>query len=220
MAEVKIVSTLHSSTSRDYLSRMCDGKIEAMKVARRYDKEYWDGDRRFGYGGYRYILGRWEPVARQLIQQYHLTNTSKILDVGCGKGFLLFEIKKIIPGCSVAGFDLSSYAIKNSKEEVRDHLFVHKAEEKYGFKDQEFDLVIAITTLHNLLLPDLKKALREIERVGKQKFIVVESYRNDQELFNLQCWALTARSFFMPTEWRWLFDEFQYNGDYEFIYFE
>jgi len=220
MAEAKIISLLHTATSRNYLSRMNDDKVNAMIIARRYDKDYWDGERRYGYGGYHYIPGRWEQVAKDLIQMYHLDNRSKILDVGCGKGFLLFEIKKLLPGCTIVGFDISVYAIDHAKEEIKEHLFVQQAQQKYNFKNKEFDLVISITTLHNLILPVLKKSLQEIERVGKQKFIVVESYRTEKELFNLQCWALTAQAFFTPPEWRWLFDEFMYTGDYEFIYFE
>lgn len=217
---LNIVSSLHTKTKRDYIGRMTDDKIECMKVARKYDKDYWDGDRRYGYGGYKYMPGRWEPVARKLIETYNLDENSKILDVGCGKAYLLFEIKKILPKCKVVGFDLSEYAIENSKEEIRDHLFVHKAEDPYDFEDNEFDLVISITTLHNLKIQNLKSSLKEIERVGKNKYICVESYRNEDELFNLECWALTAEAFFSPEEWIWLFDEFGYTGDYEFIFFE
>ncbi|MBW2975677.1 class I SAM-dependent methyltransferase [Candidatus Woesearchaeota archaeon] len=217
---LKIISSLHKSTKRDYLGRMGDDKIECMKIAKTYGYDYWDGSRRYGYGGYKYMPGRWEPVARTLIEKYNLTEDSKILDVGCGKAYLLFELKKLIPNCKIVGFDLSKYAIDNSKEEIKEYLFVHKAEDSYPFKDGEFDLVISITTLHNLQVQDLKSALKEIERVGKEKYIVVESYRNEEELFNLECWALTAESFFRPEEWVWLFNEFGYSGDYEFIYFE
>jgi ubiquinone/menaquinone biosynthesis C-methylase UbiE len=217
---LKIISTLHQSTKRDYLSRMNDDKIECMKVARNYGFDYWDGDRKYGYGGYKYMPGRWAGVAQILIDQYKLPKNAKILDVGCGKAYLLFELKKLLPESTVVGFDLSPYAIENSKEEIRDKLFVHKAEDKFPFKDKEFDLVISLTTLHNLHLFDLKKALKEVERVGKNKYIVVESFRNEAELFNLECWALTANAFFNPEEWVWLFNEFGYTGDYEFIYFE
>lgn len=216
---ITIVSDLHRKTKRDYVGRMSDNKIEAMDLARRYDKDFWDGERRYGYGGYRYD-GRWGTVAKKLIEQYNLDNHSSILDVGCGKGFLLYEINKLLPGSNVRGFDISEYAINNSKEEIRKNLYIGRAEEKYPFKDNKFDLVISLTTLHNLLIFDLKKALQEIERVGKNKFIVVESYKNPEELFNLQCWALTCESFFRPEEWEWLFKEFKYNGDYEFIFFE
>ncbi len=220
MNQLNIITSLHQGTKRDYVSRMNDNKVTCMEIARRYSQEYWDGDRRYGYGGYRYIPRRWEPVAKQLIEKYNLTNNSKILDVGCGKAYLLFEIKKILPGCKVVGFDFSEYAINNAKEEIKERLFVHRAQDPYPFEDKEFDLVISITTFHNLYINDLKPALQEMERVGKNKYLAVESYRNDKELFNLQCWALTAEAFFKPEEWVWLFNEFGYSGDYEFIYFE
>ena len=198
---------------------MNDDKVECMKISRKYGREYWDGDRRYGYGGYRYD-GRWETVAKKLIEAYNLPENAKILDVGCGKAFLLYEFKKLLPKCEVKGFDISEYAIKNAKEEVKSSLFVHRAQEPYGFGDKEFDLVISLNTLHNLTLPELQTALSEIERVGRNKYVTMESYRNELELFNLECWALTAESFFRPEEWVWLFERFGYTGDYEFIYFE
>lgn len=216
---LNIVTPLHRRSKRDYIGRMIDHKAECMKVARRYDREYWDGDRRYGYGGYRYD-GRWEVVAKGLIDRYRLPDNAKILDVGCGKGFLLYEFKKLLPHARITGFDLSEYAIDNAKEEVRDHLFIFNASDPYPFGDREFDLVVSITTLHNLYIYELKSALMEIERVGKEKYIVVESYRDEEELFNLQCWALTCESFYKPQEWIWLFNEFRYTGDFEFIYFE
>jgi ubiquinone/menaquinone biosynthesis C-methylase UbiE len=214
-----IVTPLHTRTSRDYLARMQDDKVACMETARRYDADYWDGDRRFGYGGYRYD-GRWKPVAERLIAIYDLKPDAAILDVGCGKGFLLFELQQLLPTARIAGFDISGYAIANAREEVRPHLFVHRAQDRFPFADNEFDLVISLTTLHNLHLPDLAAALREMERVGREKYLVVEAYRNEQELFNLQCWALTCAAFFTPAEWEWLFGTFGYGGDYEFIYFE
>jgi SAM-dependent methyltransferase len=213
-----IVTPLHTSTTRDYLARMQDDKVACMQVARRYDAEYWDGERRHGYGGFRYD-GRWRPVAEKLVSAYNLPPDAAILDVGCGKGFLLYELQQLLPAARVCGFDLSDYAIANAKEEIRDRLFVHRAQDPYPFANQEFDLVISLTTLHNLQLPDLKAALEEMGRVGKNAYLVVESYRTEQELFNLQCWALTCAEFFTPEEWIWLFNEFGYRGDYEFIYF-
>lgn len=216
---LNIVTPLHKKTSRDYLGRMNDDKVECMKVARRYGQEYWDGDRRYGYGGYKYD-GRWSVVAKGLIEAYNLPEDAKILDVGCGKGYLLYEFKKLLPNAEIKGIDISEYGIQNSKEEVRASLSVRRAQDPYPFADKEFDLVVSITTLHNLMLPELHSALREIERVGRNKYVVVESYRNEAELFNLECWALTAESFFSSQEWVWLFSHFGYTGDYEFIYFE
>ena len=217
--ELNFITSFHLSTKRDYVKRMFEDKINSMKVARKFEEDFWDGERKYGYGGYKYIPNLHKPLADKLINYYKLTNSSKILDVGCGKGFLLFEIKKILPEIQVFGFDISKYSVINSKEEIKQNLFNLKAQDKYPFKDNEFDLVLSINTLHNLIIQDLEKALKEVERVGKQKYIVVESYRNVEELFNLQCWALTAECFFKKEEWLWLFEKFGYKGEFELIYF-
>jgi ubiquinone/menaquinone biosynthesis C-methylase UbiE len=216
---MNFVTPLHTTTVRDYLARMQDDKVECMRVARRFDADFWDGDRRYGYGGFRYD-GRWKEVAEKLIESYNLQPEASILDVGCGKGFLLYELKQLLPEARICGFDISKYAISNAKEEVCNSLFIHPAQDPYPFADKEFDLVISLTTLHNLLMHDLKSALQEVERVANNKYLAVEAYRNETELFNLQCWALTCEAFFKPEEWVWLFGEFGYHGDYEFIYFE
>ena len=156
-----------------------------------------------------------------LIENYKLSNDSSILDVGCGKGFLLYELKQLVPGLNITGFDVSRHGLTNAKEEVKDCLFNQRAQEApYPYKDNEFDMVISLGCVHNLRIFDLETALKEIERVGRQGYIMMESYRNEQEQFNLQCWALTCESFFDHEEWPWLFDHFGYTGDYEFIYFE
>jgi SAM-dependent methyltransferase len=215
-----IVTPLHQLTRRDYLARMTDDKVHCMKVAKQYGVEYWDGDRRYGYGGYKYMPGRWKPVAEALICNYNLGPGSKVLDVGCGKGFLLHEMLLLEPELEISGFDISAYGIDCAPDSVKPRLFLHQAQVPYPFADKEFDLVISLGTLHNLRLFDLKAALTEVERVGKNAYVMVESYRNEQELFNLECWALTAESLFDKDEWIWLYRQFGYRGDYEFIYFE
>ena len=219
MVKRNFITKLHNSTKRNYLERMNDNKIHCMQIAKKYEKEYWDGDRRYGYGGYKYIPGRWRSVAKKLIKTYKLKAGSKILDVGCGKGFLLKEMVILEPKLKVYGFDISKHALKHIDKKLRKNFRKLKAQSKYPYKKNFFDLVISITTLHNLEIFDLKKALKEIERVGKKKYLLVESYRNEKELFNLQCWALTCESFFSETEWKWLYKKFNYSGDYEFIYF-
>ena len=214
------ITKLHTSTKRDYLKRMLDKKVFCMRIAKKFDKEYWDGNRRYGYGGYKYIPNRWSKVAKDLISHYKLKAGSKILDVGCGKGFLLWEMIKIQPNLKIYGFDISKYALKKSFKHKNIKLFSHKAQKKFPFKKNYFDLVISLGTLHNLSIEDLKKSIKEIERTGKKKYVMVESYRTDKELFNLQCWALTCKSFFSKNEWEWIFKEFKYNGDHELIYFE
>ena len=221
MGKVKnFMSKLHNSTRRNYVSRMIDNKVNCMKIAKKYDKKYWDGKRRFGYGGYKYIPGRWANVAKSLIKNYKLNNNSSILDVGCGKAFLLYEIKKLLPNIKICGFDISKYGLNSSKKEIKKFLFAHKAQNKYPFKNKQFDLVISLGCLHNLKIFEIKKALNEIQRVGKKSYVMLESYRNEKELFNLQCWALTCESFFEKKEWIWIYNYFGYKGDYEFIYFK
>jgi len=217
---LNIVTPLHKSSKRDYLARMVDDKVQCMKLAKQYGKDYWDGERRYGYGGYKYIPGRWKTVAEELIGIYNLKSRSKVLDIGCGKGYLLYEIKLLIPDLDITGLDSSDYGLENAKDELKPFIFNHKAEVKLPYNNKEFDLVISLGTFHNLRLPELKIALTEMERVGKKGYLMLESYRNENELFNLQCWALTAESFFDKKEWIWLYKHFGYTGDYEFIYFE
>jgi len=214
-----LVTPLHRRTARDYLPRMLDDKVRCMRKAKAYGADYWDGDRRYGYGGYRYD-GRWKPVAERIIAHYRLPPDARILDVGCGKAHLLHEIGLLLPQARCVGFDLSAHALADSPAPIRDRLFMHRAEHPYPFADDSFDLVLSLGCLHNLPLFDLAAALAEIGRVGREAYVMVESYRNEQELFNLQCWALTCESFFSAAEWTWLFRHLGYAGDFEFIYFE
>src|SRR5215216_2370059 len=123
---LNIVNQLHRRTARDYVGRMADQKVHCSVVARRFDRDYWDGDRRYGYGGYRYD-GRWAVVAQQLVETYKLPRNTKILDAGCGKGFLLYEFTRLLPECEVTGFDLSDHAVATAKEEVRPRIARRRA---------------------------------------------------------------------------------------------
>ncbi|MBI5569131.1 MAG: class I SAM-dependent methyltransferase [Desulfomonile tiedjei] len=220
MAFLDFISVVHKRTKRDYVGRVNEyPKAEAAKVAKQFGYDYWDGDRNVGYGGYRYD-GRWLAVAEAIAQHYGIKSGDRILDVGCGKGFLLYEFTRAVPGVEVAGIDISAYAIENSKEEVRPFLRVGHAKE-LPYESKSFDLVISVNTLHNLKIFDLFEAFREIERVGRgDKFTCVESYRNEEEKVNLLYWQLTCESFFSPEEWDWIFEQTGYTGDHGFIYFE
>jgi len=223
MAYIDLMSALHKSTQRDYLARVNDPdfpKARAAELAKKWEFDYWDGDRRICYGGYRYIEGRWEKVARAMAEYYGIKPGDKILDVGCGKGFLLYDFTKVVPGLELHGIDISEYAIENSKEEIKDRLQVGNAI-SLPFPDNYFDFVFSVTTLHNLHCYDLDKALREIERVGKQsKYICVESYRNEEEKANLLYWQVTCEAFNTPGAWEWWFKQTGYTGDHSFIFFE
>lgn len=216
---LNVITPLHKRTKRDYVGRMVDDKVPCMLKAREYGVDYWDGDRRYGYGGYKYD-GRWKVVAEKLIDTYGLKSDVHILDVGCGKAHLLYELKQLLPQAEVVGFDISRHGIADAPELVRPQLMDYRAQDPYPWGDGHFDLVVSLGCLHNLRIFEVQTALKEIERVGRNKFIMVESYRSEQELFNLQCWALTAESFFDTAEWIWLYNNFGYTGDYEFIYFE
>ena len=214
------VSRKHNSVSRNYIERMMNMKVKCMKISKKFSYDYWDGDRKYGYGGYTFIDGYWKPLALKLIKNYSLSNKSSLIDIGCGKAYLLYEIKKILPNIKLIGLDISSYAIKNSHKTIKNRLINYDARKKLPFKNKEFDLAISLGTFHNFEISELKISLSEIRRISKKSYVMVESYRNNQELFNLQCWALTANSFFSKKEWIWLYNEFKYDGDYEFIYFK
>jgi protein-L-isoaspartate(D-aspartate) O-methyltransferase len=223
MAYIDLLSAVHKSTQRDYLARVNDvdfPKAKAAALAKQWGFDYWDGDRKICYGGYRYMEGRWEKVARAMVEHYDIKPGDKILDVGCGKGFLLYDFTKVVPGVEVYGLDISEYAIENSKEEIKWRLQLGDAT-SLPFEDHSFDFVYSITTLHNLHCYDLDKALLEIERVGKKnKYICVESYRNEVEKANLLYWQVTCEAFNTPEEWDWWFKKTGYTGDHSFIYFE
>ena len=220
MANVDFLTTLHRSTPRDYLARVnAHDKAASAEKALRWDYDYWDGERHLGYGGYRYD-GRWRKVAEQFVEHYQLRANARILDVGCGKAFLLYEFTQVLPGATVAGLDVSQYALDHAKPEVQANLKLGTAA-KLPWDDHSFDLVISINALHNLYNFDLFSALQEIERVGRQaKHITVESYRNEVEKVNLLYWQLTCRAFLSTAEWVWLFEQAGYTGDWGFIFFE
>lgn len=220
MAYIDFVSDLHSKTERDYIARVVsEDKAECSIIAKQYGYDYWDGDRKYGYGGYHYD-GRWRAVAEKMVEYYNLKPGQKVLDVGCGKAYLLYELSKVVPGLIVRGIDISEYGLAHAKEEIKDCLQYGLAQD-IPFEDNEFDLVISLTTLHNLKVYDLKKAVQEIERVSKgNSYIMVESFRNDREEMNMLYWQLTCASYYSVDEWEWLYKEWGYKGDYSFIFFE
>jgi protein-L-isoaspartate(D-aspartate) O-methyltransferase len=222
LAYIDFLSPIHKATTRDYLSRVNDPeypKAKAASLAKQWAYDYWDGDRRINYGGYKYIPGRWAPVAQALIEYYGLKPGDKVLDVGCGKGFQLFELIQARPGLIVKGIDISEYAIENSHQEIRKLIECGNAS-NLPYENKEFDLVYSINTLHNLSNSELDMALREMERVGKNKYLCVESYRTEIEKSNLLYWQVTCEQFNTPEDWEWWFNHTHYSGDHSFIFFE
>ena len=200
-------------TKRDLKKRLITKSPEDRKLARKFGYDFFDGDRKNGYGGYYYNPRFWNKVVKDFIKFYKLNNKSKILDIGCGKGFMLHDFKQALPKSTVRGIDISSYAIKNSLLSVKEYLKVGNAK-KLVFPDSYFDLSISITTLHNLNINDFKKSINEIKRVSKKSFITVDSYRNELEKKRMDAWNLTAKTYMHRKDWIKLFKEINYNGDY------
>ncbi|MBM3944712.1 MAG: methyltransferase domain-containing protein [SAR202 cluster bacterium] len=190
------------------------GASEAFKlIARQFGREYFDGKRTTGYGGYRYD-GRWVPIAERIRDYYGLKAGDRVLDVGCAKGFLLHDLKAVVPGLEVAGLDISAYALGEAMSDVRGRLVRGEASQ-LPFPDRSFDLVMSINTLHNLDRGPLLRALTEIERVSRRaKYVQVDSWLTEQQRENLSYWLLTALTVVAPDDWRSLFREAGYAGDY------
>ena len=220
MAYVDFVEKLHTSTKRDYVQRVVEhDKAACAEVAQQWGQDYWDGERCFGYGGYHYD-GRWLPVAEAIARHYDLKPGMRILDIGCGKGFLLHELTRAVPGIEIAGLDISEYGIENAKDEVKPYLKLGNAID-LPYDDQSFDFVVSLGMLHNLFNYQIDKALKEIERVARgSKYLMFESYRNEREKANLLYWQLTCHAFHTPEEWQWIFDQAGYTGDFGCIFFE
>ena len=220
MREIDFLAKYQKATHRDYIARVtAHDKAECAAIAKQWGKEYWDGERQFGYGGYRYD-GRWRAVADDIARHYGLKAGDRVLDIGCGKAFLLYELTQAVPGIEVAGIDISDYGIGNAKAEMQPVLQVGRAE-NLPYASASFDLVLSINTFHNLEIFDLEKAIKEMERVGrKDKWLCVESFRSEEEKAHFLYWQLTCMSFYSPRSWAWLYEKWGYSGDYGFIFFE
>jgi SAM-dependent methyltransferase len=201
-------------TKRNVDERGQSKSEEDREVARKFGKEFFDGDRRHGYGGFTYQPRFWQPVIPTLQKHFGLNASSAVLDVGCAKGFMLHDLAELIPGLAVKGVDVSQYAIENALDDVKPHLQVANAI-NLPFPDRSFDVVISINTVHNLEREECGKALQEIMRVSKGKaYITVDAYSSEEEKRRMYAWNLTAKTIMSVNEWKLFFDEVGYTGDY------
>jgi len=204
----------YPKTKRGVKDRGAEKTPQDRALARQFGKDFFDGDRRHGYGGYNYNSRFWQPVVPTFQEHFGITSSSSVLDVGCGKGFMLHDFRQIISGITVKGLDISDYAINHAIDDVKENLVVGDAKE-LPFGDNSYDVVISINTIHNLDRSGCAQALREIERVSRGKsFITVDAYRNDQEREAMEAWNLTAKTMMHVNEWKEFFDEVGYTGDY------
>jgi len=210
--EINLLDT-HPGTKRDYDKRALDKTPEIIRIAKQFGEDFFDGDRKYGYGGYQYD-GRWKAVAERMKEHYKLSDNTAILDVGCAKGFLLHDFKELMPECTVAGIDVSEYAIEHAMPSVKHFLKIASAE-SLPYPDKSFDLVISINSIHNLPIDRLKIALKEIQRVSRGNiYVTIDAWHNEEERKNLYKWVLTAETMMHVDDWKKLFDEIGYTGDY------
>ncbi|MEI8245082.1 MAG: class I SAM-dependent methyltransferase [Lentisphaerota bacterium] len=204
----------YPKTKRDVQARGAEKTEADRRIARQFGQEFFDGDRKHGYGGFNYFPRFWQPVIPAFKEYFNLSAQSSVLDVGCAKGFMLHDLAELIPGIRVRGIDISEYAIDRAMEDMKPFVQVADAR-KLPFEDKSFDVVIAINTIHNLDRTDCAQALREIERVSRGKsFVTVDAYRNEAEKQLMEAWNLTARTMMHVDEWKKFFDEVGYTGDY------
>ena len=200
-------------TKRDPKARADSKTEEDRRIARKFDKDFFDGDRKYGYGGYSYNPRFWQPVVPDFIEYYSLDNNSSLLDIGSGKGFMLRDFKEALPGLQIRGIDISEYAIQNSLDDIKDYQDVGDAKD-LPYEDDSFDLALSIVTLHNLPREECAQSLKEIARVSKNSFITLDAYSNDEEKSAMNDWNLTALTVMHVEEWKLFFEESGYTGDY------
>jgi len=211
MAEVNLL-VRYPRAKRNVKARL-GNKAENRAIAMKFGKEYFDGTREQGYGGYCYD-GRWLPIAEDIVRHFKLKPGDRVLDVGCGKGFLVKDLMKVCPGLEVFGLDVSEYAVMNCESDVIGRVHVGNATH-LAFPDNSFQAVLSINTVHNLDRAGCVRALQEMERLAPGKgYVQVDAYRNPAEEQMFLDWVLTARTYGTPQFWADLLREAGYTGDY------
>ena len=204
----------YPKTKRNVKERGETKTEEDRAIARKFGKDFFDGDRKHGYGGFSYFPRFWQPVIPTFQKYFGLTSKSSVLDVGCAKGFMLHDMAELIPGITVKGVDISKYAIENVIEDMKHHVREANAKD-LPFEDNSFDVVISINTVHNLDRDECAVALSEIERVSREKsFVTVDAYRSEEEKELMYAWNLTAKTIMHEDEWAAFFEQVGYTGDY------
>ena len=204
----------YPKTKRNLEERVASKTEADRAIARQFGRDFFDGDRRYGYGGFKYFPRFWQPVIPTFQEYWNLGAGSSVLDVGCGKGFMLHDLSELISGITVKGIDISQYAIDNIIKDMTPHVQVANAI-ALPFPENSFDVVISINTIHNLEQEECGRALQEIQRVSRgSSFITVDAYRSEEEKERMYAWNLTGRTIMSVDEWVRFFEEVGYTGDY------
>ena len=204
----------YPKAKRDLSARLESKSEEVREIARKFGRDFFDGDRECGYGGFHYNPRFWEDVIPDFINHWNLDDSSSILDIGCAKGFMMHDFLLALPKLRIEGIDISDYAINNGYPSVQKLLKVASCD-KLPYEDDSFDYAISVNTIHNLDREGVIKSLKEINRVtSKGSFITVDAYRDEDEKARMFAWNLTAKTILHVNEWKELFDEANYEGDY------
>lgn len=210
MREINLLKSLPQG-KRNVKARETAKTDEHIRISREYGEMYFDGPREYGYGGYRYD-GRWKPVAQDIIDHFGLKKGDRVLDVGCAKGFLVKDLLEL--GIDAYGVDVSKYALMHAEPEVIGRLQIASAE-SLPFPDNSFKAVLSINAIHNLPRELCIVALREMKRLaGRNCFVQVDSYHTPEQKEIFESWVLTAKYYGYPEEWKEVFKEAGYEGDY------
>ena len=213
MAEIDLLK-YYPQSKRNIDERVEQVDEKVREIAREYGQEYFDGDRIYGYGGYSYHPRFWTDTVKYIKQVYQLNEDAKVLDVGCAKGFMMHDFKLLMPELQIKGVDISEYAIENAMESMKPYVQVANAN-ALPFDDNQFDLVLGLSVIHNLPPDECKQALREIQRVTKKDaFVVVDAWRNEEERKRLKNWVITGKTNMHVDDWISVFEEENYTGDY------
>lgn len=204
----------YPKTKRNLEERVFSKSEADRAVARQFGREFFDGNRNHGYGGFNYFPKFWQPVIPTFQKHWSLDKNSSILDVGCAKGFMMHDFVQLIPGITVKGVDISDYAVEQVIGDMKPHVKVADAK-NLPFADKSFDVVISINTVHNLEREECALALKEIERVSRYgSFVTVDAYRNAEEKERMHAWNLTAKTIMSVDEWIEFFKDAGYTGDF------
>ena len=211
MGELNLLD--HYPKARRDIARRKQGQAANREIAKQYGREYFDGTREQGYGGYRYD-GRWQPIAHRIIEHYGLKRGNRVLDIGCAKGYLVKDLADACPGLEAYGLDISQYALEHAHADVGARLLRGTAD-ALPFPDRSFDAVVCINVIHNLDRKHCRAAIAEIERLAPGKsYIQVDAYRDETERDLFLDWVLTAVTYGTLDFWRELFVQAKYSGDY------
>ena len=217
MAHLKLMSRYPKTARESLLGRVYQLSADEKAISKAFGKEYFDGDRRFGLGGYYYDPKFFGLVVSDFISYYGIKPSDRILDVGSAKGFMLFDFMRILPGVSVAGIDISEYCHEMAISTIRPFLSIGSCDE-LPFLDDSFDYTFSIATIHNLDKEGIKRSLREIVRVTRKgAFIKVNGYANEEERRRINEWNIVASEPLSIPEWLAIFEETGYVYDYDFF---